>query len=146
MAVWVKTTGSNIPEGAIRAGYEKDGKPLFIAQANMANRLLTPGKCGYHLPGAHISFGSKEQVVKQYEVLVHHNGTPGFYDWIHASNGEVPTHAYQTDRNMYVGRAVYSGSLIPCKIITSPRFRRAYMGYGGMSHDTKENEVLCQIK
>ena len=145
MAFWVKTTGNNIPEGAIRAGYEEDGKPLFIALANMEG-VLTPGKCGYHLEGSHIPYDCKEQIVNQYEVLVFPNRTSGFYDWIHASNGEVPKHAYQTDKDMYVGRAVYSGSLIPCKIHTSPPHRCAYMGYGGKEHNTKEYEVLCQIK
>ena len=146
MAVWVKTKGSNIPEGAIRAGYEKDGKPLFIARASLGFGVLTPGKCGYHLEGARIPYGCYEQVVDQYEVLVLPNSTPGFYDWIHASKGEVPKHAYQTDKDIYVGRAVYSGSLIPCKIHTSPPHRCAYMGYGGKEHNTKEYEVLCQIK
>ena len=55
MASWVKTTGSNIPEGALRAGYEEDGKPLFIARASMKG-VLTPGKCGYHLEGARIPY------------------------------------------------------------------------------------------
>jgi hypothetical protein len=31
MAVWIPTRGSYIPEGAIRAGYEADGRPLFNA-------------------------------------------------------------------------------------------------------------------
>ena len=91
----MKITGNNIPEGAIRAGYEENGKPLFIARANMEG-VLTPGKCGYHLEGAYIPYDCKEQVVNNYEVLVFPNRTSGFYDWIHASYGEVPKHAYQT--------------------------------------------------
>ena len=48
MASWVKTTGSNIPEGALRAGYEDNGTPLFIARAKVEG-VFTPGKCGEHL-------------------------------------------------------------------------------------------------
>ena len=81
MASWMTTTGNNIPEGAIRAVYEKDGKPMFIARSSMEG-VLTPGKCGYHLEGAYIPHDCKEQVVNNYEVLVLPNSTPGFYDWI----------------------------------------------------------------
>nr|XP_022294156.1 uncharacterized protein LOC111104472 [Crassostrea virginica] len=145
MATWVTTTGNHIPEGAIRAGYEEDGKALFIARANMEG-VLTPGKCGNHLHGAHIPYGGKEQIVNQYEVLVHHNSALGFFDWLRASKGKVPKQAYQTDTDIYVGRAFYSGSLIPCKIATDPSHMCAYMGYRLQEHNTKEYEVLCQIK
>ena len=145
MAIWVSATGSQIPEGAVRAGYEADGKPLFIARAYMEG-ILTPGKCGYHLPGAHIPYGCKEHVRPNYEVLVHKTNAVGFFDWKRASSGKVPKLAYKTDKDTYVGRAVYSGSLIPCKIATSPPHWCAYMGYGGKEHNTKEYEVLCQIK
>ena len=118
---------------------------MFIARSSMEG-VLTPGKCGYHLEGAYIPHDCKEQVVNNFEVLVLPNSTPGFYDWIHVSNGEVPKHAYQTYKDIYVRRAVHSGSLIPCKIDTSPPHRCAYMGYGEKEHSAKEYEVLCQIK
>ena len=51
MAPWVKTTGSKIPEGAIRDGYENNGTPLFIARAKVEG-ILTSGKCGVHPQGA----------------------------------------------------------------------------------------------
>ncbi|XP_022291764.1 natterin-1-like [Crassostrea virginica] len=145
MAIWVTTTGNEIPEGAMRAGYEADGRPLFIARAPIEG-ILTPGKCGYHIQGALLPFGCKEQVVHQYEVLVHQTNALGFFDWHRASNGTVPKEAFQTDKDTYVGRAFYSGSLIPCKISTNPSHRCAYMGSGGKEHNTKEYEVLCQIK
>ena len=145
MASWVKTTGSKIPEGALRAGYEENGTPLFIARAKVEG-ILTSGKCGVHLPGAHIPFGGKEVIVNEYEVLVLPNSALGFYDWLRESNGKVPNKALQTDKGYYVGRALYSGSLIPCKIATNPPHKCAYMGYREKEHNTKEYEVLCQIK
>ncbi|XP_062566654.1 uncharacterized protein LOC134228970 [Saccostrea cucullata] len=80
MAVWVATTGSKIPEDAIRAGYETDGRPLFIARAKI-HGIMTSGKCGFHLPGAHIPYGRKEEIINQYEVLVLPLRKPGFLDW-----------------------------------------------------------------
>ena len=108
--------------------------------------VLTPGKCGYHLKGAFIPYDCKEQVVNEYEVLVLPNSAWGFYDWLRASNGKVPNKAFQTDKNIYVGRVLFSGSLIPCKIATFSPHMCAYMGYGEKEHNTKEYEVLCQIK
>ncbi|XP_061177369.1 uncharacterized protein LOC133186109 [Saccostrea echinata] len=145
MAVWVTTTGCHIPDGAIRAGYEADGRPLFTARAQIEG-ITTPGKCGYHLPGAHIPYGCKERVIGQYEVLVHPTNAPGFFEWQRASGGIVPDTAFKTDKETYVGRAYFSGSLIPCKIATGYQHKCAYMGYGGKEHNTKDYEVLCKIK
>ena len=103
----MKTTESNIPEVAITAGYEDNGNPLFIAWAN-GEGILTSGKCGVHLPGAHIPIGGKEVIVNEYEVLVLPNSALGFYDWLRESNGKVPNKALQTDKGYYVGRAIYS--------------------------------------
>nr|XP_034314036.1 natterin-4 [Crassostrea gigas] len=143
MAVWEKTSGSKIPDNAIRAGYEKDGKPLFIARAKMGG-LWTSGKCGTHLPGAHIPNDCKEVIVRDYDVLVYPINAVGLLDWKQASGGKVPDKAFKTDTDLYVGRANYTGSLIPCRISTSQKC--AYMGYGGKEYNAKEYEVLCQIK
>ena len=145
MAVWESTSGGKIPDNATRAGYEKDGKPLFIARAKMRG-LWTAGKCGSHLPGAHIPYDGKEVIVKDYDVLVYPINALGFLDWQHASGGKVPEKAFKTDKDLYVGRANYSESLIPCKIATCSPHMCAYMGYREKEHNTKEYEVLCQIK
>eukprot|EP00105_Crassostrea_gigas_P010715 XP_011426077.1 PREDICTED: uncharacterized protein LOC105327354 [Crassostrea gigas] len=145
MAEWESTSGRKIPDNAIRAGYEKDGKPLFIARAKIGG-LWTSGKCGSHLPGAHIPHDGKEFIVKGYDVLVYPIHALGFLDWKQASDGKVPEKAFKTDIDYYVGRANSSGSLIPCKIATCSPHKCAYMGYDGKEHNTKEYEVLCQIK
>ncbi|XP_061185693.1 uncharacterized protein LOC133193779 [Saccostrea echinata] len=137
MAVWVATTGSDIPEGAIRGGYEADGRPLFIARAKIGD-TMTPGKCGFHLPGAHIPYDMNEKIINKYDVLVYPLKNSGFLDWQTASQGNVPPNAYMTDRETYVGRAVYQGSLVPGKIATGHRHRCAYISYGGKEISFKD--------
>lgn len=63
LAVWVSTSGGKIPDNAIRTGYEKDGKLLFIARAKMRGKW-TSAKCGPYLPGAYIPYNCKEIIVK----------------------------------------------------------------------------------
>lgn len=140
MAMWETTSGCNIPDNAIRAGYEENGRPLFIARANMEGKW-TSGKCGTSLTGgAYIPFGGKECIVKTFDVLVY----PKLYEWKLAANGNVPERAVQTDKCLYVGRTLYSGSMIPCKISTCDEC--AYFGYIEEEHSTKNYEVLCHIK
>nr|XP_034314043.1 natterin-4 [Crassostrea gigas] len=143
MAVWVSTSGSQIPENAIRAGYEENGNPLFIARAKKEG-TWTSGKCSPNYEGAYIPYDGKEFIVKDYDVLVYPINAVGFLDWKHASGGNVPDNAFKTDKDLYVGRANHAGCLIPGKIST--RYKVAYMGYGLKEHTTKEYEVLCQIK
>ncbi|XP_061177366.1 uncharacterized protein LOC133186107 [Saccostrea echinata] len=145
MAVWVTTTGSHIPEGAVRGGFEADGRPLFIARAQIEG-IMTPGKCGFHLPGAQIPFGMIEQIIYLYDVLVHPTRSPGFFDWRRASEGKVPSNAYKTDKDTYIGRAFYQGSLVPGKIATGYPHWCAYIGHGGNEISITDYEVLCELK
>lgn len=143
MAVWESTSGCKIPDNAIRAGYDVNGMPLFIARAKMGGSW-TSGKCGTHFEGAYIPYDCKEMLVNDYDVLVYPIKAPGFLDWKKASGGKVPDNAFKTDTDLYVGRVLFSGSLIPCKISTSHKV--AYMGFRQKEHNTKEYEVLCHIK
>ncbi|XP_062566672.1 uncharacterized protein LOC134228983 [Saccostrea cucullata] len=145
MAVWVTTFGSHIPEGAMRGGFEADGRPLFIARAQIEG-IMTPGKCGFHLPGALFPFGMTEQSSYMYEVLVHPTRSRDFFDWQRASEGKVPPNAYKTDKDTYIGRAFYQGNLLPGKIATGHPHWCAYIGYRGNEISTKDYEVLCQLK
>ncbi|XP_062566669.1 natterin-3-like [Saccostrea cucullata] len=143
MASWVSTSGSSIPPEAVRAGYEADGRPLFIARAIMSG-TMTPGKCGYHLDGARIPYASSEHIVNCYEVLVFPSISNGFLDWQKCSNGYVPDNAFKTDDGIYVGRAYHEGSLVPGKIHVS--HKTAYVSYGGDEHAIKDYEVLTEVK
>ena len=145
MASWVKTTGSNIPEGSIRAGQEDNGKPLFIFRAKVEG-ILTPEKCEEHLKSASIPYGGKEWIFNEYEVLVLPISALGFYDWLRESKAKIRNKALQKDKDTYGGRVLYSGSLIPCKIATFPPHMFAYIGYKEKEHNTKEYKVASSVK
>lgn len=96
---------SYIPDNAIRAGYEANGKPLFVARA-IIQGAITSGKCGIHLEGAYIIYGGKENVVQHYGVLVYPINALGFLDWRQASNGDVPCNTVDTSSGLYIGRVL----------------------------------------
>lgn len=65
---WVKAPGGRIPTGAIRAGQDIDGSPLYIIRARHAKGLhpgRTDGKGNAYIP-----YGGKEIRVSDYEVLI----------------------------------------------------------------------------
>ncbi len=67
---WVRVHGKAIPEGAIQAGEEADGKKLYVARAKLPNGLFV-GKAGRHLcKGCCVSYQNREWNVEDYEVLV----------------------------------------------------------------------------
>jgi len=147
MATWKSTKGNRIPANAFRAGYEADGRPLFIARARMVDGVMTPGKCGCHLHGAHIAYGGKELIIDHYEVMVLPPGANGFYEFKpDCRDGNVPPNAVEIDRAIYVGRYMYEhcGSLIPGKVAT--QHACIYVGFGGQEFNSKVYETLVQIK
>ncbi|KAI9297602.1 hypothetical protein K502DRAFT_323200 [Neoconidiobolus thromboides FSU 785] len=66
---WVRASNGIVPPNAVQGGSENDGRPLFIART-MYKGSLIPGKTAPHLEGCLISFGGKEVLEKEYEVLV----------------------------------------------------------------------------
>lgn len=67
---WVKCTNHQIPDGAIVAGHESDGKKLYIGRTEYQNMLIT-GKVGTHLAqGICIPYDGKEIELPSYEILV----------------------------------------------------------------------------
>ena len=148
MAQWVPTSWGWIPENAIRAGYEEDGRPLYVARARIEG-VMTPGKAGPHLPGACIPYYDKEHIFEKYEILVLPAGSSGFYQYepVHASR-RVPENALKTDDNdhgfsVYVGRFYHRGSLIPGKIVPD---LCAYGPYRGEEVSSDAYEYLVKIK
>ncbi|XP_052811230.1 uncharacterized protein LOC128238934 [Mya arenaria] len=144
MAVWESCSGGVIPPSAVRAGYEADGKPLFIARARMDDGTLNPGKAGCHLPGAHIPWGGKENIVQNYEILVQPVDAIGHYEWQRDSGGHVPISAMSTDKGMFVGRCHHEDGLVPCKVHV--HYGCAFIPYGGEERRSSEYEVFCRVK
>jgi len=144
MAHWANTNGGNIPENAVRAGYEADGRPLYIARARI-DGIMTPGKAGSHLSGACIPYGGQERVVEHYEILVMPSGSHGFYKWLpDCTDGFVPPNSVETDPGVFVGRFEHCGSLVPGKIHRDHRC--AYIPYGGQEVSSTCYESFVRIK
>ncbi|XP_062566657.1 uncharacterized protein LOC134228972 [Saccostrea cucullata] len=141
MVRWIIITGSSISQGSIEGGYKANGRPLFLARAQIEG-VMTPGKCGYHLPGAHIPYRSEERIVEEYNVLIT-SKTPGYFDWQSGSFGNVPSHAFRMDDGIYVVRAFYRGGLVPGKVDSC---RSAYISYGGEEIRIQNYDVFCEIK
>ena len=101
---WVQASGGNIPVGAIKAGKEADGKPLYIARAYYEGGLH-PGKVRPEFGAANIPWGHKEVKVYNYEVLVQADSPPSSVPvwkasckmWITYSNGSasIGSHRYE---------------------------------------------------
>ncbi|KAI9208164.1 uncharacterized protein BJ171DRAFT_235573 [Polychytrium aggregatum] len=71
----------NIPANAVPGGFEVDGRPLFIARADIFGGLH-PGKCGAHLKGATVSYGDLEYHVVDYDVLVADGNFADHFIWV----------------------------------------------------------------
>lgn len=69
-AKWVAAKDGQIPKGAVVAGREADGTPLYVARAEYACGLH-PGKVRPEFGAANIPYGGKEVKVSNYEVLVY---------------------------------------------------------------------------
>ncbi len=66
---WVPASGGGCPPGAVRAGREADGTPLYIARGRWQGSL-TPGKLNRSNRNACIPYGGEEITLSDYEVLV----------------------------------------------------------------------------
>ncbi|KAK3092131.1 hypothetical protein FSP39_025434 [Pinctada imbricata] len=143
MVGWQSTNGSNIPDHAVRGGYDSDRRPLFVARASH-NGEWVPGKAAYHLPGCHIPWGGEEIIKQDYEVLVFHARENGFLDWQKCHGGECPSKAFFCHPGVYPARAYYEGGLHPGKCY--PPHGCAYISYGGKEISLKDYEVLYQAK
>ena len=66
--VWIQARSGNIPAGAVAAGFEADGKPIFACRARH-NGGLHPGKVRHGFSGCHIPWGWRELSKPEYEVL-----------------------------------------------------------------------------
>lgn len=66
--IWVKTSGSNIPIGAIPSGHTEDGEVLYIGRAHH-DGTLTLGKVLQSEGCLLIPYGRQELKYEEYEVL-----------------------------------------------------------------------------
>ena len=139
-AVWVGTSGSNIPAGTMQGGNEADGTPLYLCRANFGapgNPGVHPGKTRKEFNGCNIGWGGAERAVANYEVLV---------EWQATSGSNIPADAVQGGQEnegpLYICRANYQGGVHMGK--TRKAFNACNIGYGGQEVAVSTYEVMVE--
>jgi len=66
---WVGASHGSVPEGAIRAGHDKDGGSLYIGRAFYESDIL-PAKIAPNHGAAFVAHGGQEHQVSHYEVQI----------------------------------------------------------------------------
>ncbi|XP_075969631.1 uncharacterized protein LOC142972412 [Anticarsia gemmatalis] len=136
---WVKCSNGSMPNGAVPAGVDLDGKEMFVARAHHDN-CLVPGKI---IPSrekhAYIPYDGKEHHKTEYEVLVN---SPNH--WVPASGSNIPPNALPggTDKGetYYIGRARVQGALTCGKV--HPSHAVCYVSFDGKEHHFSNYEIL----
>ncbi|XP_028164312.1 uncharacterized protein LOC114355576 [Ostrinia furnacalis] len=136
--VWVHAD-NQLPDGALIGGYEKE--MLYIIRA--AHRgSLTPGKFVPSQGTGYISWGGESHGKNIFEVLCGFDCT-----WVPSFEDRIPVGAVEggcsegPDREtLYVGRALYSGQIIPGKV--QPSHKCCYIAYGDREVAQKKFEIL----
>jgi len=141
-AQWQQASNGFVPRGAMRAGQESNGAPLFVCRA-FFNGGLHPGKIRPEFRGCNIPYGGRENRVGRYEVLMDVRGVR----WVMRRNGNVPRRALPAGREangapLYLCRAFFNGGLHPGKI--RREFNGCNIPYGGREQRVSNYEVLIQ--
>lgn len=136
---WIGGSFGSVPDGAVRAGRDKDGGALFVGRAYFETDIL-PAKIVPNHGAAYVSFDGQEHQVMHYEVLC-----GGEAMWQVASDGQVPTNAFpvgttRDGERLYVGRVFHDGTITPGKV--HPSHGVCYIPYDGLEIQFKEYEVL----
>jgi len=66
--IWIQATANQIPFGAIPGGTGENGSPIFIIRAAVAGGIH-PGQLNAQTHRAVVSYGGKELLVREFEVL-----------------------------------------------------------------------------
>ena len=137
-AAWVATSGSNIPAGAVQAGNEADGTPLYLCRGKYgADNGVHPGKTRAAFNGCNIGWGGKEVAIANYEVLV---------GWKATSGSNIPANAVQGGQEaagaLYICRADYQGGKHMGK--TRAAFNACNVSWGGKEIQAPNYEVMVK--
>ena len=67
---WIRSSGGQVPHGAIQGGHTSRGEPLYIGRKIHAG-VMVPGKIHPSLSSLYIAYGGKEHDYQSdYEILV----------------------------------------------------------------------------
>jgi len=139
---WVQSASGHVPTGAVSAGNQSNGEPLYVGRAHFQGSL-TPGKVHRSHGCLYIPFGGAEHSVQQYEVLIGQQRST----WTQTSAyNPLPEGAILAGNDadgtpLYVGRAYHEGDQIPAKVLPSKQV--AYIPYNGQEIPKHQYEVLC---
>ncbi|ETN61198.1 hypothetical protein AND_007147 [Anopheles darlingi] len=130
-----------VPPGAILAGNDSDGSPIYVGRAYHEGDQL-PAKVLPTKQIAYVSHNGMEIPKHSFEVLCNGN-----VSWVPTGFGSVPPNAVLAGRTssgeaLYVGRAHYMGALTPGKI--HPSHQTLYIPYGGSEIPIKNYEALVE--
>ena len=141
-AQWVSCGArSQAPHGAILAGKDSDGSPIYVGRAHHERDQLV-AKVIPRKNYTAISYNGKEIQKQNFEVLCHGN-----VQWVHSSNGQVVYNAVPGGRTengevLYIGRGHHNGSLTVGKI--HPSHGSLYIPFGGSEIAFKSYEILIE--
>lgn len=129
-----------VPFGAITAGRDIDGSPLYVGRAFHEGEMI-PAKVTRDR--AYVAHGGREHSKHEFEVLC-----GGNYSWIHSGHGApVPHNAVSTGSSLsgeplYVGRSHHNGNPTPGKIHLS--HASLYLPFDGAEVAYRDYEVLIE--
>ncbi|KAJ6643770.1 hypothetical protein Bhyg_08735 [Pseudolycoriella hygida] len=138
---WVSASSYGpVPDGAILAGNDVDGSPIYVGKAFHDGDLI-PAKVIPSKNVAYVSYNGVEVQKHQFEVLCNGN-----VSWVPSGHGQIPHNAVvgghtSSGETLYIGRTHYMGSLTPGKV--HPSHGSLYIPFGGaeIPHKSKLNNV-----
>jgi len=139
---WVASAHGHVPEGAVSAGSQGNGEPLYIGRAHFQGSL-TPGKVHRSHNCLYIPFNGGEHSITEYEVLVAQQRA----NWVSVSAYEqLPGGAILAGNDVdgapiYVGRCHHGGDLVPAKVLHTKQ--AAYIPFSGQEIPVNQYEILC---
>ncbi|KAF6210039.1 hypothetical protein GE061_015794 [Apolygus lucorum] len=136
---WVQTWGGNVPPGAVHAGRDLDGGPIFVGRAYHHGDLLPAKVCPTHRC-AFVSYGGCEVTESTYEVLVSDHVA-----WKWARMGDIPPEAIRVGHTcdgepLFMGRTMFEGTMTPGKV--HPSHACLYISWSGGELKFHEYEIM----
>lgn len=119
---WVRNaSGIGKPEGAVVAGHDVNGNPLYIGRACHDNDLIP---CQVMQDLAYVPYAGRVFVKSNFEWLCN-----GKITWQPSNSGRVPSDALpggmtEHGESLYIGRTEYKGNLVVGKVTMGFRWGR----------------------
>ncbi len=137
---WKSASHGQIPDGAIIAGHEANGTPLFLCRAKSQDGLY-PGRLRLRFKAANIGLSGIEIKVEDYEVYC------GGAKWVKASDGNIPDGSIVVGHEpggepLYAARGKFNRGLHIGK--AKLQFNGALIPWGNQEHLLADYEVLVE--